>query len=384
MILYFVCIIISFLCSVNVRYNTIKNSIVLILFSLFIYCFGLMTGSDWPNYETSYYTRYAYTDFGYNLYSSFFYYCNVDFWAFRSLSKIICMIGVFAVLDKLSDYSFFVKTLFFSTFALIIFVSDPFRAMFAITFVLVAIYYRINDRKKLAILMCALAGLFHFSAFAIMPLVFLKPIKIPTKKLILILLIILVIFSSFDLLFYVLISVASIVPYLDSKVVAYMSFINYAEGSVAEIKSLFFTFGSLMRILSLFLLLKYRHEIVKVRYGSYIFLFGIIYVLLYRMGLTFSVLARLGYYFMIFYFLSFSIIADKIYRGYKRLLFVSFISFCFCLNAYTILTTSYEYLPYSNLWEYILKGDIPSYNYRKSYNPINSPYMNEYQENNEY
>ena len=66
-----------------------------------------------------------------------------------------------------------------------------------------------------------------------------------------------------------------------------------------------------------------------------------------------------------------SLIRIKVYRN----LFLSIVFVWSGIKSYSLLTSDYRYIPYSNYFEYMFEEEH-SYSYRSNYNFQNSPYKN--------
>lgn len=361
----------------SIQKNSLLSRYIWFLASFF-YCWSFMSGSDWPSYESTYYDHTPSGDIGYDLFSGFFENIGVNFLVFRAVSKTICFMTFAIIIDKWSNNSYIAKMIFFSLFAWYCFIGDPFRNMFAFTLIAVSCHLKLNGRVFGAIVCAMIAVLFHFSALIILPFLLVKQINWKSRTMVAFFIVFNVIFAFNDFIVWILESYSKMIV-IDSirlKVEVYLSGVKFLGDSVQHS---FLTSGALFRIFSFWWMIKYRRKICAQKYGEQIFVFTFIYLLLYRIGLSFGVLQRIALYFVIYYILFLNIISTLISNKINRFVFDTFLYVLFSFQCYSVLTNTYYFIPYSNYWYYVLKGDIPDYNYRKDYNYLLSPYKRETQ-----
>ena len=120
-------------------------------------------------------------------------------------------------------------------------------------------------------------------------------------------------------------------------------------------------------IVTLFTLIYYEKIKIKYKYGKEVVILNLIFLILYRIGNTFSVLTRFQLYFRIFDVIAISYLFGIIKEKYTRF-FLKSVYLCYLfLNLYILIHMSTLYLPYTNYLQYIFK-DKPSYEYRINFN----------------
>lgn len=377
MIVYITPFIFCFLISLDHKW-ALNRQLRPILFVLLatIFCGGLMTGNDWPTYEYNYdHDVSERMEIGYYYYAKLWQQLGIPFVFFRFINKVIVFYIYWRFIDFLRVPFYFTLMIFCGTFALYCFINDPFRSLFSFGFFLLAVMAMLKKNNMISFFLLFIASLFHISTLLILPCFFIKRIQWKSIYIIAFYIIFNISFSSNTLILEVM-KLFSWLPFVGDKIVIYLGMVEQ-NPNLVDVNGEVFTLGAMIRHVCFILMIIYRKKILEHQYGEILFLYAFIYLLLFRIGLSFNVLGRISYFYFIFYISIFSIIKENLSNYRKSYSFSCFI--LFLLFMYNTLTTSYTYLPYTNIWEYILKGDIPSYGYRENYNYEKSPYRNEHQ-----
>ena len=167
-----------------------------------------------------------------------------------------------------------------------------------------------------------------------------------------------------DLVFYT----TSFSPYLADKFQAY--FINSTEYTVGSI----FSFGFIVKVFILILLLKYKKEFTKMgQKGIFVFKFSVIFLMLYRVALFIPIFSRFQLYFTCVFSIG-TVTCLALFLKNIKLVYHSSLILLVAITMYVTLTTTYKYIPYSNYIPYLVQQNYPSYKFRSNYNHIHSPY----------
>lgn len=351
-------------------------SAVIIILCIF-YCFSYMSGSDWRQYEVMYDSN-TISEIQYGGLYEFLYRVltlvlktvSVDFWHFIIVTKVFCFASIVSFLKKhLLNVRHWGGALFIlSPLALIfLFIDNPLRNLIAISIFLYSTKF-INQRKikQTFILMC-IASFIHSSAFLAFPIAwFGLNMKIKSKSLIVIYLIYFI-FSAYMMEGVVKDFLLNFVDnsFIGGKVDAY--FIQdsvYSKGNAM-------TFGALDKLFIFAILMKARKKIEKIQHGTLLFNGAIIFLFLYRLGISIAIFNRFQYYFVFFYAAALCISIHSFSKQVKPFIITYVIGITFTLTFLTITSKPY-FIPYSNYLNYLFK-EKPSYYERSEYNIKKSP-----------
>lgn len=361
-----------------------KEWIILVftLLALF-FCFGYMTGSDWRSYET-YYDYLSSSDFlegvllepGYKIYSFFFESIGFSFWVYFIVTKLLLFGSVVYFIHKLSSkYSYlFCVTFFFFYFGVFLFIDNPMRNFIAVGISLFSYKYLINRQLFRYVLIVLLATSFHISAFLLLFIYFLYPLNLSKKTLA-------INYILFNFLFILtfryfvieLINLFSFIPLVEYKMKAY-----FIEGNGLTQNSLF-SIGFLFQLIVFILFLLKKESIENFKFGKLIFLGSILYLFLYRIGLTIEIFYRFQLYLSLLYSVGICLLLWTIYNYKLRLLYFSFIASFLLVTLIQTITSSEKYVPYTNYIQYMFED--MSFEERSQYNTIHSPYTRREQKN---
>ena len=365
--IYYVIFCILLLCSsLNIKKEFIKKGISVFL-CIFL-CFSYFNGSDWRNYERIY-EQYSLKNFYnypfekiFSLYFSVFKILNIDFWNFFIITKVFCFCIFLKVMRFLSFNFFLEKLIFFIQMGLYLFIDCPLRNLIAISFSILAILFYLQKKTMRALIFVFFGLLFHNSAIILLFIYFLCLLMRNSKKekeILIFLFFLSFLFSSKDFVL-ILVGLFKIIPSLYLRVINYVGS-SYDSSQLINIR-LFEKY-----IVTLFTLMYYEKIKIKYKYGKEVVILNLIFLILYRIGNTFSVLTRFQLYFRIFDVIAISYLFGIIKEKYTRF-FLKSVYLCYLfLNLYILIHMSTLYLPYTNYLQYIFK-DKPSYEYRINFN----------------
>lgn len=375
MILYFsilfVCLLASFYSIA--RHRKIERILIIILAVFF--CMGYMTGSDWRNYETYYSwiddggVTQLLIEPGYIYLSIISHSLGITFWPFFITLKFL---SFFCLLHFLRKYScknhFLVITFFLFVFGLYLFIDNPMRNLLAISISFFAYQYMEEKRWMKFLGVVLLATLFHSSAILLLFLFPFYPIKWNNVVLFgLFIVFNVVIVITYEFLILKVIAAFSFIPIIEAKVVHY-----FIEGSGLENNRLI-SLGFLVQFIFFILVLYKRKQIENMPYGKLIFWGTICYIFLYRMAAIVSIFYRLQLYMSIFYAVGVCYVFSSLIKKSNKVVYGTFLACYLFYMTYSLVTSSYKYVPYTNYISYMFSSELP-FDYRSDYNRRNSPY----------
>lgn len=375
MILYFsilyICLFVSF--AHISRFQKIGQILIGVL-ALF-FCLGYMTGSDWRNYET----YYSWLDDegivgllmepAYLFLTVISHGMGISFWPFFITLKLCTFFCLLYFLRKYADKKqFLIITFFLFLFGLYFFIDNPMRNLLAICVSYFAYQY-LEEKKWLKFLVVVLlATLFHTSAILLLLLFPFYPIKLNNLKLfVLFILFNIVIIVSYEFLILKVIAAFSFIPIIEAKVQHY-----FIDGSGLENNRLI-SLGFIVQFLFFLLVLYKRKHIENMPHGKLIFWGTICYIFLYRIAAIISIFYRLQLYMSVFYSVGVCSVLFLLVRKYNRMAYAMFITCYLSYMTYSLIISSYKYIPYTNYISYIFSPELP-FDYRSDYNHRNSPY----------
>jgi len=347
---------------------------MVIIFTMSFVCFGYMTGTDWRNYEQSYQwlgfdtfvSSIAFWEPGYIFLVSLFRFLHIDFWPFLITVKIITFLSFCSFLRKYGKDKFFLTmTFFLSFYGYYFWIDNPLRNLCAFTIFLFTIEAIYTKKKAKFIFTVALAVLFHYSAIIILPMYWILRSKFKTGSIVVIYLVVTILFLNINLMFKIIDLLFGWFPIIQAKLYAYSS----------EVDGKMFSLGFILHNIFFILILMSRKKIESLQYGNIIFMGAVVYVFIFRLGLTFTVFMRFAMYFAVLYSLAVIYVLNNL-KIESKSIYVSYLLAVSMLSCYNSISKDYRYVPYSNYLEYIFKPK-PSFEYRASYNQINSPYKTE-------
>ena len=335
-----------------------------------------MCGSDWRQYEPMYeeidFNNLFYGYFaepGYYVYMLVGRLLGLNFWTFFILTKILCFIVISRTLNEIAyNYRFLAWTIFLPQAGFYMFIDNPMRNLIAATIFLCSLPYLIKGQKIRYFICCTIALSFHLTAIITPIFYFLLTKNISTRTYVVSLLVIFTLFST-PYLFEILLSrIANINPFILKKVEWYIL------GEAPESEGSQFSIGAILQIAFYILILKARKAIEQYDKGLLILNGALIFILVYRLGLTISIFSRLQLYLVVFYVIGICYIL-RAFKFEARKYIIGLFFVYSCLIGYkNISTTGWKFVPYTNYIVYLLLGELKSYSERSNYNYIHTPY----------
>ena len=368
MLVYFIPILVILLFSVSITKSEKKKRNLIIALMLFL-CFGYMTGSDWRSYEQCYHDGFLLrlTEPGYMWLSNRCSEIGIPFWLFHISLKCISYISILYLIVKLNQHRglSIALLLWYASFGLFLFIDCPFRSTIVCGLASLGFLHIFRENKKgIIVYYCIvlLACLFHTSSAILLIVPLLKFDKIGSIYLV----------GAYVSLFVILLMggdallqslFSSVFP---SQLVERLDF--YMDNNQSSLLSP----GLIPRFLSLYLLVRYRTQILELPYGKFIFNYGYFYLILGLIYYTIPILFRASLFFAPFYVSTFASAAVVMVRSKAQIL-RSFVCFLTFVLVFTVVR-SYKYVPYTNILPNIVTWSFYDYSYRDQYNPTHTPY----------
>lgn len=372
MFVYLFLVIFCFLLSFVKQSKLILSISFLVIAS--ILCFGYMTGSDWRMYERYYYNKIIYDrEYLYGFISKTFNFLKVDFWIFFITLKIILLTVFFSLYRWLKISVLSAMLIFIPTIGLFLFVDNPMRNLIAYAIFAYSVRYIVSREFFKYLFFILIAVFFHNSAIIVLPVYFLYRKKFSTNVLICLYVLINILFASQSIVLFFIKYFSYFLPIVGDRIILYLN--SFAWNSdLIEFKGVVFTFGLITKTFGFFVLLYFKERIIsEFKYGKLVFVLSIIYLLLYRIGLTFPLITRITIFFDIFYVAAIVYIL-MLMRPMNSILIRLVICFYMLFSTFKLTTSSFKFVPYTNYIIYALKGDFPSFKERANFNYDNSPY----------
>lgn len=357
-------IFIIFLLNIKKRESEYFLFFILCIF----FCFSYFNGSDWRNYER-YYNIYDLSTYllypfekGYTLYSGIYKYLGIEFFNYFILTKILCFCSFFFLIKKYSLNIYFSLLIFFTQLGLYLFIDCPLRTLISINIFFIGINY-IGKKDYLYIIFVTTSFFFHQSVaiFFVLPILWKIYIKLNLSKYKLLLVISFIIFlSTSKQLLYFILNNMEYFPNLQMRFYNYISS-KLVNGEILNIRLL-------EKILVIFIGIINKEKIEKLKNGKFILFMSIIFLILYRIGITLPILVRISLYVRIFYIFLLTYLL-KIFKSYiYRIIFIWGYYFYSLISVYYIINNNpICYLPYTSYLNYIFEKK-PSFEYRSNYN----------------
>lgn len=345
--------------------------IYLMLLVLFI-CFGYMTGTDWRVYELLY--NQANFNFESNskeigFYSliSVFNYIGVSYWIFVISLKIFVFVFLVLFVRELNINIWFYLFLFLPDNGYFLFIDNPLRNFIAYGFVYLSFHYLMKGSYKIFFLLFFLALSFHYSSIVVLLMFFFRNKTFRNRTIIVATLILIAIAFSVDLMMSFYLKLALSNPLINERLSLYIV--------TADSSSVIFNPGTIVKFIVLLLVLKNRKVIeTEIKYGNIIITFFTIYMFIYPFSISFIIFQRFAFFYQPFYYASVIILFYVIRGNILKFVFLSVFVVLSFYKLHSTITSDYRYVPYSNYLFYCMKGDLPDYQTRDSYNKIGSPY----------
>ena len=360
-------IFLFFLLNKKIKINENLYKFFLVIILCIFLCFSYFNGSDWRNYETQYqiynlnnYLNYPFEK-GYSLYAALFKNLGIEFFNYFIFTKILCFLSFIYILNKYSTNFYFALMIFFTQLGLYLFIDCPLRTLLSISIFLIGILY---FEKNIFIYYCLVILAYHFhkscAIFFILPILyfFYKKLNVNKIVLIIIFLILLFIFSTSQTICFI-IEHFTYFPTLQWRFYNYLR-TDLVTGEILNIR--------LLEKIIIILLALYNKEKIekKFKYGKIILFLSVIFVGLYRIGISIPILVRVALYLRIFYI----VLLTYLLRIFKNniIKFIFIIGYYFySLIAIYFITQDIRYIPYTTYIKYIFQ-EKPNFHYRSYYN----------------
>lgn len=332
-----------------------------------------MTGTDWRNYELSYYNASLKTvlderfEIGYGILQSISNYLSIDFWSFHITLKII----VFCVLCRAINYFkvnlMFFWALFLPEMGFFLFIDCPFRNLIAFGIFCCAVPALSKRCAKEYFLWVTIAICFHTSAFILYFIYLLRNVHLKNKYWVLLFIATNVIAYDIE---YIINNVFNAlfgsIPFLQDKLLYYVLNDDFLSSKI--------NIGSIYRILLFILFLCGRSKIEEGhKYGNLLFYLSMIYFTIYPFTISLKIFSRFSIYLLPFCLLAMIVLVRTMKKPIMRYSFLGLLLLWTFAKNYTVLTADCRYIPYTNYLQYWME-EKPSYHYRSNYNLHNSPY----------
>ena len=353
------------------KFNSLNYFVYYFILPTFI-CFGYMTGSDWRNYELAYddiqnFIAGTQKEKGYYYLGQIFKCIGFSFWEFVILLKLIGYYIVLYNYQKYTNKTFESIIILFVFFMLYLWIDHPARNFCSCIIYITGVKY-IYDRKMIPyVLTCFIASLFHMTAIFLIPIYFLY--RFYSTK---ILFVLTVAASTFVII--QSISGSLIAKFLEINDYLALRMSSYMGTEYMERVSLSTSLSTMFHGIIVIFMLSNR-KIIESRYsyGYFVLLLSIIFFITSVVGISFGILFRFKYYFILFYCIAISYLYEATYNSIKRFI-INILILIVPMGAMIMqITKTSKYIPYSNYLEYSFR-EKPSYLYRSNYNMVNSPY----------
>ncbi len=373
MFVYLFLVIFCFLLSFVKQTRTVEVLAFVVIAS--IICCGYMTGSDWRMYELFYNHKIIYDkEILYGLLNNFFSSIGVSFWFFFILLKIVLLFVFFFVYKRLGVPLLFCMMMFVVSPGLYLFVDNPMRNLIAYAIFAYSVKYIVSRDFAKYVFCTIIAFGFHHTALVMLPIYFLYNVNMRNRTLIILFILINVLFASQKIVLDIVEFLSSLLPSVGNRMIFYIEGFRNSNQFAGDFESKVFSLGLLVRIFGFVVLLFYKERIIdEFKYGRLVFLLSILYLLLFRIGLSFALFIRITLFFEIFYICAIGYILVLLSNRNKIVVNAVICLYLF-LCTYKITTKDFRYIPYTNYISYTLKGKHPSYKERSKYNFEHSPY----------
>ena len=327
-------------------------------------CFGYTCGSDWRAYEPFYQGLDSLYISPLELGSLFIFeylpsYIS-DYWIVAGLFKCFYLSSFLMIVKKLTQYWLSVSALCMYLSLIFILIDNPFRFMVGITMINYCIYNLLDKKYIICIPLLVLSFLFHNSTIIyllLLSLFLVVDLVASMKKVYLLLIYVCVLILTFDTDYINQLMGRSIMLLQSS-----MDIKDYSTSYESQSSEAIFSIGNLIKMLVFCIILAYRETIVCAnRYGKYIYVLALAYLLIYRVACVLPTGFRIALPFAVFYATAIIILAKR------KAILAKIILVYFCLSFVKGVYGSYSYIPYTNSIPYIITGH-KSYSERSEYN----------------
>lgn len=338
----------------NLKINLLRATT---LFLLFIGGFRWKTGNDWYNYEImfnklgdlkdlftntkAYIEYYSDIELGYRILNSIIKSIGLGFQSILLLTNLFLMYTLYYFIKKHSKKYMLSLLLYYSIFFLH-FNMSLIRQGIALSFFMISIDM-IMDQNLLKFLITVLIGaLFHISILIVIPVYFLRTIKISKGNLLIILFVSYIIrilnISISSMIFFIL------PDFITSDLVHYIN--TYQNVS-------FFTFGNLERFIMAIVLIFTYEKLVKINKDNILYFNIYIIYLLFNLLLfeNIGILTRIRFYFQLQYIIIIPILLGLLKDNFSKMIayiYVFSLSIIPLVNFLNGYVNSILYNPYKN------------------------------------
>lgn len=382
MIIYFIPILLCALTAVsrelsdNRRWAFIFGS----LLCLFL-CFGYMTGSDWRSYELFYdylsfdHFYYGYkSEPGYYLLMMLMKWLGVPFWVYHIATKVFLFVIIYRTILKYGQQTGWIALMYYIPwFGLYFFIDNPMRNCIAVGLYILATEYIIEGKFWKFFWLSLLAAFFHLTALIVLPCYAFLTKDVKKWVYAVLYIVINIVFIDRDFIINIIVALLGKIPYFNTKIITYFLInTDFVQGKVLS-------FGMFWQAALFILMLCYKERIVDQiggARGQLAFNSAMVYFLLVRLAMSIEVIMRFQMYFSVFMCVCVGLLVLSFERRSRPAFFGVILLMSLYINIDRI-TGSARYVPYSNVIEYAIKGEFPSFSERYFYNIKNSPYTKE-------
>ena len=299
--------------------------------------------------------------------------CNtigINFWHFHMTLKLFVFVAFCYTVRYLKIGIFPFLLFFLPEQGFFLFLDCPFRNFIAIGIFSLSIISAIRERLVSYTVLIIAASLFHSSAIFLYPFYWL--VKVPVKNGIWIVLFIIAnifAYNSDFLIGSVILPLLNASAFLADKFFKYLLTDRYLSDQM--------NIGTLYRIFFFILLIRYSKRIkAENKYGNVLYNIAMLYNVLYPFAISIKMFSRYSMYLTLFYVCAILLIISVIRIKYCHYLVLGIVLVWSGAKSYTLLTSDYRYIPYSNYFQYSFEEEH-SYSYRSNYNFQKSPYKGE-------
>lgn len=375
MLYYLSFIFIAFLLSLS-KYNRTIEAIFLTILGFFV-CSGYTTGSDWRVYEPMYnqiatgnnslLVFMMNTEPGYVVYNYIFGSLGIDFWHFFILTKVILYAIVVRSVYKFCprDYRYIALMFFIAWYMYFLFIDNPMRNLIAVCVFLLSLKSLINRNFWVFMGYTIIAVSFHTTALIMPILYWISSKRISTSNIVILYIILNIVLISDDLIYGILDRLFHWIPIVGNKIDVYSS------GDIADGRGKIFSLGMIIHNIFFVMIILSRKYIENIKYGDIIFIFSILFLIFYRMGLTITVLGRLQFYLAIFYCTAIAVVINK-FNHRSKFIYICYVLLVSTIPCVSYLTKTNKYIPYTNY--FYMQHENMTFEERSMYNKIHSKY----------
>ncbi|QSH93527.1 EpsG family protein [Treponema phagedenis] len=376
---YFIPPVFAFLASIFEKgfTNSIKKAvyILLSLSAIFIYCCVYLNGSDWPAYEI-FFNEINFNnlikeaclrgfEIGFSFSLLFLKTLGLNFMLSLIVMKIFSFVLIsnffytFAQSEYAQGYAkniFFLLFIFYTTNCMYLYVETIIRFSIALAIVIKSYKYLFLRKFFPFMFLLFLAFLFHRTAIIVLPLYFIKQIKLSTKWLCVVFAGIFIFLSPQSLLFFAKLIFGSSSSVFSLKLIGYLELVIQSN----EVNP--FAIGNIVHLLFLILILVYRKQLEKhTAFNKQFFVGLILFFFIYFTTMYMGPIGRVRLFYSIFFIIA---IAELFSIRYMLQTFAFTMSICFWIfGMYKSIDENYCFKYYTNYLTATLekKSDLSLY-----------------------